>query len=266
MKRISLFVFIFLMFLFPFSASAHPGKTDENGGHYDQSTGEYHYHHGYPAHQHENGMCPYDFDDKTDHSNHGSSTSSSFSFPSRLFNHFSTPNPTPLPTPSPTLSVLANANPGGLIGSAAGGILFFFLIYKLVKTFSVGDPESILDHLKSSLAIIVWLLVIIGLFFLVVRLHHISPASPEGSFDATPSPTIRVSFAPSPPSTPSPVPTFTPSPTYSFKYIAHKKSMLFHYPNCETVSLIPESSREYLNLSRDELIDLGYHPCQRCHP
>lgn len=41
-------------------ASAHPGRTDAAGGHWDNSTGEYHYHHGYPAHQHENGICPYD--------------------------------------------------------------------------------------------------------------------------------------------------------------------------------------------------------------
>ena len=34
------------------SALAHPGRTDANGGHTDRSTGEYHYHHGYPAHQH----------------------------------------------------------------------------------------------------------------------------------------------------------------------------------------------------------------------
>lgn len=40
---------------------AHPGKTDSSGGHYDRSTGEYHYHHGHPAHQHDNGTCPYDF-------------------------------------------------------------------------------------------------------------------------------------------------------------------------------------------------------------
>lgn len=44
-------------------ALAHPGDTDANGGHYDHSTGEYHYHHGYPAHQHTDGKCPYDFDD-----------------------------------------------------------------------------------------------------------------------------------------------------------------------------------------------------------
>ena len=49
-------------------AFAHPGRTDSSGGHRNSSTGEYHYHHGYPAHQHTNGECPYDFDDKTNHS------------------------------------------------------------------------------------------------------------------------------------------------------------------------------------------------------
>lgn len=39
--------------------NAHSGRTDSNGGHYNHSTGEYHYHHGYPAHDHPNGVCPY---------------------------------------------------------------------------------------------------------------------------------------------------------------------------------------------------------------
>ena len=39
---------------------AHSGDTDNNGGHYNRSTGEYHYHHGEPAHQHNNGECPYE--------------------------------------------------------------------------------------------------------------------------------------------------------------------------------------------------------------
>lgn len=43
------------------TAFAHGGRTDDNGGHYDQDTGEYHYHHGYSAHQHSNGECPYDY-------------------------------------------------------------------------------------------------------------------------------------------------------------------------------------------------------------
>jgi len=38
----------------------HSGGTDSQGGHYDHNTGEYHYHHGKPAHYHINGVCPYD--------------------------------------------------------------------------------------------------------------------------------------------------------------------------------------------------------------
>ena len=42
------------------TAFAHSGGTDKNGGHYNRSTGEYHYHHGYPEHQHPGGVCPYE--------------------------------------------------------------------------------------------------------------------------------------------------------------------------------------------------------------
>lgn len=59
MKKIGLFVIIFVFISFPF-AYAHSGRTDSNGGHYDRSVGEYHYHHGYSAHQHINGVCPYE--------------------------------------------------------------------------------------------------------------------------------------------------------------------------------------------------------------
>lgn len=58
-------------------AFAHSGRTDGDGGHYDSATGEYHYHHGYPAHQHEDGICPYNFDDKTGQISGGSGESES---------------------------------------------------------------------------------------------------------------------------------------------------------------------------------------------
>ena len=39
---------------------AHSGRTDSRGGHRVSATGDYHYHcGGHPAHQHENGVCPY---------------------------------------------------------------------------------------------------------------------------------------------------------------------------------------------------------------
>lgn len=74
-----------IVLLLIFSVSAHPGKTDSNGGHRDSSTGEYHYHHGYPAHQHTDldgdgkKDCPYHFDDQTGQHSGSSLNSSSTS-------------------------------------------------------------------------------------------------------------------------------------------------------------------------------------------
>lgn len=73
-KTITVVAFL-LALLIPILGLAHSGKTDENGGHYDSSTGEYHYHHGYPAHHHPGGVCPYDFDDQTGSSSGSSSGS-----------------------------------------------------------------------------------------------------------------------------------------------------------------------------------------------
>lgn len=45
------------------NVEAHSGRTDSRGGHHDYKNksglGSYHYHHGYPAHLHRNGVCPY---------------------------------------------------------------------------------------------------------------------------------------------------------------------------------------------------------------
>ena len=65
MKRQFILLVLLFSFLFSIQAHAHPGATDEYGGHYDYEAGEYHYHHGYPAHYHGFGTCPYDFDDRT---------------------------------------------------------------------------------------------------------------------------------------------------------------------------------------------------------
>lgn len=75
-RRILLLCVLSCLLLFALSPSAyaHPGRTDEDGGHTDSDTGDYHYHHGYPPHDHYDMDgdgeidCPYDFDDQTDHS------------------------------------------------------------------------------------------------------------------------------------------------------------------------------------------------------
>lgn len=62
MKKMYIIIFILSFWLFTPVSLAHPGRTDSYGGHYDYSVGEYHYHHGYSAHQHPNGICPYEID------------------------------------------------------------------------------------------------------------------------------------------------------------------------------------------------------------
>ena len=82
MKRIAvLLVAVSMIVTLPIVALAHPGRTDSSGGHTDHSTGEYHYHHGYPAHDHYDidgdgrPDCPYNFQDRTSQ-NSGSSGNS----------------------------------------------------------------------------------------------------------------------------------------------------------------------------------------------
>ena len=75
MKRIFLTTLVATLLL-PFPAFAHPGGTDANGGHTDRETGDYHYHHGYEAHYHTGGVCPFAFDDQTG-SNSGEPSDSS---------------------------------------------------------------------------------------------------------------------------------------------------------------------------------------------
>lgn len=75
-KYVIMLCIVLIMFL-SFTAYAHPGRTDEDGGHYNRSDGTYHYHHGYPEHQHINGECPYNFNDITNHNSVGISTTRS---------------------------------------------------------------------------------------------------------------------------------------------------------------------------------------------
>lgn len=66
MKKTLSTLVIFLLIFPTFHVIAHPGNTDSKGGHYNRSTGDYHYHHGYPEHEHNNGVCPYEIDDTSE--------------------------------------------------------------------------------------------------------------------------------------------------------------------------------------------------------
>ena len=119
MRKVVIIVITFALIfaILTMSAFAHPGRTDSKGGHHDRSTGEYHYHHGYEAHQHTNGKCPYDFNDKTDHSDNRGNGNSVKTYSPAVTPRSSpvissgggtnssraTPTPTPVPAPTPPL-------------------------------------------------------------------------------------------------------------------------------------------------------------------
>ena len=65
-KLLSILILVILLCFSFVTVSAHPGRTDSQGGHHNRSNGSYHYHHGQPAHQHPNGICPYDNENNSD--------------------------------------------------------------------------------------------------------------------------------------------------------------------------------------------------------
>lgn len=69
------------------TVEAYSGRTDSSGGHHDYKNksglGSYHYHHGYKAHLHTGGVCPY---------SNGTASSSSSSSSSSASNSTSTTN------------------------------------------------------------------------------------------------------------------------------------------------------------------------------
>lgn len=130
MKKWKWMVLVLAVTLCIGSVSAHPGRTDANGGHYNHSTGEYHYHHGYPAHQHIDGVCPYDYDDRTGW-NSGSSGQEK-----GLYYLDGTPverkNETkPKPEPEPKKSQI-----GGLIAFWAA--VFIFFVWPMLSAIAEG--------------------------------------------------------------------------------------------------------------------------------
>jgi len=56
-------IMLIIILTIPLVSLAHSGRTDSSGGHRDNKNasglGSYHYHHGYSAHLHPNGICPY---------------------------------------------------------------------------------------------------------------------------------------------------------------------------------------------------------------
>ena len=138
-QRVSALLLALFFVLSCVNMFAHSGRTDSSGGHYNRSTGEYHYHHGYSAHQHPGGVCPYDYDDQTGRNSGSSSSSSknSSSSDDTMYAVFGdTPTPTPKPTATPEPKVAKNEEPAKpSLGSAVVFVAFFVSVVILLPLY-----------------------------------------------------------------------------------------------------------------------------------
>ena len=97
--------------------------------------------------------------------------------------------------------------------------------------------------------------------------------SPVSTSEPTQLPTHEPSPQPTPEPTPQPTPEPTPEPTPQptnnpavCEYVLNKNTMKFHYPSCNSVKDIKDENRWDYTGTREEIIDMGYDPCKRCHP
>ena len=84
----------------------------------------------------------------------------------------------------------------------------------------------------------------------------------------TPKPTAKPTSAPSKLSSISKFPsqaTATPKPAQK-TYILNKNTKVFHNPTCSSVNQMKESNKRTYTGTREQVIEMGYKPCGRCHP
>ena len=61
--------------------------------------------------------------------------------------------------------------------------------------------------------------------------------------------------------------TATPKPVSIVKtYILNKNTKKFHKPDCYSVKQMNESNKRTYTGTRESIIEMGYAPCQNCHP
>ncbi len=56
------------------------------------------------------------------------------------------------------------------------------------------------------------------------------------------------------------------NPSSSVTYVLNTNTHKFHVPTCYSVGHMAEKNRQDVNMTRDEIIAMGYSPCGNCHP
>ena len=102
-----------------------------------------------------------------------------------------------------------------------------------------------------------------------------SDAEQAGGAEAAP---VIVSSAPiqaeepapersAPAETPAPAPVATPVPSEPARsYVLNTSKMKFHFPSCSSVKQMADQNRRDVEMTRSEIINMGYEPCGKCRP
>ena len=59
---------------------------------------------------------------------------------------------------------------------------------------------------------------------------------------------------------------FSPTEAEKRDYVLNKRTMIFHYPSCESADKMSEKNKELFKGTRAEVIERGYRPCGNCNP
>lgn len=93
---------------------------------------------------------------------------------------------------------------------------------------------------------------------------------PKPTVDALPSPANTPTPQPrataEPAAKPTQKPSKAPEKVGTSTYVLNTNTKKFHRPDCSSVDEMKSRNREYVNMSRDEIIARGYKPCKRCKP
>lgn len=93
------------------------------------------------------------------------------------------------------------------------------------------------------------------------QIERITPTeAPAETAAPTPAPTAAPTEEPQPEAEP------TPSPVVLHEYVLNNGTMKFHKPSCSSVKDIKEENKQTIEATREEVIEMGYSPCGRCHP
>ena len=81
---------------------------------------------------------------------------------------------------------------------------------------------------------------------------------------------VSVVEPPTPAPAPTPAPESEPEPAAPAArvnhYVLNTNTMVFHHPGCYSAKQIAEYNRQDVEMTRDEIIAMGYRPCGHCDP